>query len=114
MECLNVQYVFRVQRLPDRPGVDYVQARLEGALAGLFFRAASLEPTYLILKLSQGGALGRSASQAEERVEEYPSRRLREAVGASEDVRERSVPVLGIHALRRREWVQVELGFPAD
>src|SRR5438445_13598239 len=107
MERVNVQRLFRVQRLPDRPGVDYVQPRLEGALAGLFFRAASLEPTYLILKLSQGGALGRSPSQAEERVEEYPSRRLREAIGASEDVRERSVPVLGIHALRGRDWGQM-------
>src|SRR5438445_1987804 len=107
MERLNVQHLFRVQRLPDRPGVDYVQSRLQGALAGLFLRAASLEPTYLLLKFSQGGALRRSASQAEERVEEYPSGRLREAIGASEDIRERSVPVLGIHALRRRKWVQM-------
>src|SRR2546425_6534178 len=114
MECVNVQHLFRVQRLPDWPGIDYVQPRLQGTLAGLFFRAASLEPTYLILKLSQGGALGRGPSQAEERIEEYPSGRLREAIGASEDIRERSVPVLGIHALRRREWVQMGLGFPAD
>src|SRR3989442_14453081 len=96
MERLNVQHLFRVQRLPDRPGVDYVQSRLQGALAGLFLRAASLEPAYLLLKFSHGGALRRSATQVEERVEVDPSRLLRDALGAIEDIRERSVSVLGI------------------